>query len=254
MNKYERLAAKLANKEKVIGTTMSVLNSPLLLEAMNREDLDFVLLDGEHGVFNTENSIPMFQPARLMGLPIFFRVQDTKYHLIAKTIDMGADGIMIPRTESLEQLKAAIDALLFYPAGRKGCGGYGQWRAGEAFEDFGKTRFLMPQIESQEGIDLLPKMLETYGEYISAVMIGPYDLSVMLGTPKQIGTPVMMEAIQKIFDISNSYGKSCGIFCDNEVLAQKYRDMGCNVLWTATDKDFFMRGYREEMNAVAAIR
>ena len=58
MNKYERLAAKLANREKVIGTTMSMLNSPLLLEQMNREDLDFVLLDGEHGVFNTENSIP----------------------------------------------------------------------------------------------------------------------------------------------------------------------------------------------------
>lgn len=50
MNKYERLAAKLANREKVIGTTMSMLNSPLLLEQMNREDLDFVLLDGEHGV------------------------------------------------------------------------------------------------------------------------------------------------------------------------------------------------------------
>ena len=213
-----------------------------------------MLLDGEHGVFNTENSLSMFQVARLMGLPIFFRVQDTKYHLIAKTIDMGADGIMIPRTETLEQLKAAIDALLFYPAGRKGCGGHGQWRAGEAFDDFGKTRFLMPQIESQEGIDMLPKMLETYGEYISAIMIGPYDLSVMLGTPKQIGTPVMLEAIQKIFDISNSYGKSCGIFCDNEVLAQKYRDMGCNVLWTATDKDFFLKGYREELDVLAKIK
>ena len=79
-------------------------------------------------------------------------------------------------------------------------------------------------------------------------------MSVMLGTPKVIGSPVMLEAIRKVFDICNAYGKSCGIFCDNEVLAQKYRDMGCNVLWTATDKDFFMRGYREEMDAVAKIK
>jgi len=254
MNKYERLANKLQNREKVIGTTISMLNSPLLLEAMNREELDFVLFDAEHGVFDTQNVISLLQVGRLMGLPTFVRAQDCEYHLIAKAIDMGADGVMVPRTETLEQLRTAVDALLFYPAGRKGCGGHGQFRPGEAFADFGKTRFLMPQIESQKGIDMLPKMLEAYGEYISAVIIGPYDMSVMLGTPKVIGSDVMLEAIQKVFDICNSYGKSCGIFCDNEVLAQKYRDMGCNVLWTATDKDFFMRGYNTEMDVLAQIK
>ena len=101
---------------------------------------------------------------------------------------------------------------------------------------------------------LLPEMLEKYGQYISAVMIGPYDLSVMVGTPRDIKSSIMIESIQKIFDISNSYGKSCGIFCDNEELAQKYRDMGCNVLWTATDKDFFMRGYKETMEGLNNIK
>ena len=254
MNKYEALAQKLQNREKVIGTTMSMLNSPLLLEQMNRSELDFVLFDAEHGVFDTQNVISLLQVGRLMGLPTFVRAQDCEYHLIAKAIDMGADGVMVPRTETLEQLRTAVDALLFYPAGRKGCGGHGQFRPGETFDDFGKTRFLMPQIESQKGIDMLPKMLEEYGEYISAVIIGPYDMSVMLGTPKQIGSPVMLEAIQKVFDICNAYGKSCGIFCDNEVLAQKYRDMGCNVLWTATDNDFFMRGYNLEMDVLAKIK
>ena len=85
-------------------------------------------------------------------------------------------------------------------------------------------------------------------------MIGPYDLSIMVGTPKDIKNPEMIAAIQKIFDISNFYGKSCGIFCDNEVLAQKYRDMGCNVLWTGTDKDFFMRGYNTEMDVLKKIK
>ena len=254
MNKYERLANKLQNREKVIGTTMSMLNSPLLLEAMNREELDFVLFDAEHGVFDIQNVISLLQVGRLMGLPTFVRAQDCEYHLIAKAIDMGADGVMVPRTETLEQLRTAVDALLFYPDGRKGCGGHGQFRPGEAFGDFRKTRFLMPQIESQKGIDMLPKMLEEYGEYISAVIIGPYDMSVMLGTPKQIGSDVMIDAIQKVFDICNSYGKSCGIFCDNEVLAQKYRDMGCNILWTATDKDFFLRGYNLEMEVLKNIK
>lgn len=254
MDKYLRLAEKLQNREKVIGTTMALFNNPLILGFMNREDLDFILFDAEHGVFDTQNVIQCLQVCRLMGLPAFVRAQDSQYHLIAKAVDMGADGIMLPRTESLEQLKIAVDALLFHPDGRKGCGGHGQFRPGEAYNDFRKTRFLFPQIESPNGVKLLPEMLEKYGEYIGAVMIGPYDLSVMVGTPRDIKSDVMIEHIQKIFDISNSYGKSCGIFCDNEVLAQKYRDMGCNVLWTATDKDFFMRGFNEEMDVLTNIK
>lgn len=253
MDKYSRLADKLQNREKIIGTTMIILKSPILLENMNRDELDFVLFDAEHGLFDTQNVVPLLQVCRLIGLPTLVRAQDSEYHLIAKAIDMGADGIMLPRTESLEQLRTAVDALLFYPEGRKGCGGHGQFRPGEAYGDFGKTRFLMPQIESPKGIELLPKMLEEYGSHISAVMIGPYDLSVMVGTPKNIKSPQMLVAIQRIFDISNSYGKSCGIFCDDEVLAQKYRSMGCNVLWTGSDKDFYMRGYNEEMEVLAKM-
>lgn len=254
MDKYLRLKEKLEKKEKIIGTTMIIFKSPIIVEAMNNDDLDFLLFDAEHGVFDTQNVVELLHICRLMGLPSFVRAQDSEYHLIAKAIDMGADGIMLPRTESLEQLKTAIDALLFAPDGRKGCGGHAQFRNGEAFDDFKKTRFLFPQIESPKGIELMPEMLEKYGEYISAVMIGPYDLSVMVGTPKDIKSPIMIESIQKIFDISNSYGKSCGIFCDDEVLAQKYRDMGCNILWTATDKDFYMRGYREEMDVLKNIK
>lgn len=254
MNKYERLAEKFKSREKIIGTTMIIFKNPIILEAMNNDDLDFILFDAEHGVFDTQNTVELLQVCRLMGLPSFVRAQDCEYHLIAKAIDMGADGIMIPRTESLEQLRTAVDALLFYPEGRKGSGGHAQFRKGEAYADFKKTRFLMPQIESPEGIRMLPKMLEEYGEYISAIMIGPYDLSIMVGTPNDIKSPEMVCAIQEIFDISNKYNKSCGIFCDDEILAQKYRDMGCNVLWTGCDKNFYMRGYNDEMEVLKNIK
>lgn len=253
MDKYQRLAEKFKNREKILGTTMAVFHNSIILEAMNRDTLDFVLFDAEHGVFDTQNTVGLLQVCRLMGLPAFVRAQDSEYFLMAKAIDMGADGIMMPRTERLEQLRTAVDALLFAPEGRKGSGGHAQFRPGEAYADFPKTRFLMPQIESPKGIEMLPSMLETYGQYISAVMIGPYDLSIMVGTPKNIRSDIMKASIQKIFDISNAYGKSCGIFCDNEVLAAEYRSMGCNVLWTATDRDFFMRGYNEEMKGLEEI-
>ena len=97
MNKYEILKEKLENRSKILGTTLSILNSPLLVEKMNRDDLNFILFDAEHGIFNNENVMQALQVCRLMGLPSFVRVADSEYHLIARAMYMGADGIMLPR-------------------------------------------------------------------------------------------------------------------------------------------------------------
>ena len=139
MNKYMQLAKKFESCEKVVGTMMST-SSTLMLQALNRDELDFILFDAEHGIFDTQNVVPMLQICRLMGLPSIARAQDSAYHLIAKAIDMGADGVMIPRVETPEQLRTAVNGLLFAPDGKKGCGGHGQMRAGEIYADFAKTR------------------------------------------------------------------------------------------------------------------
>lgn len=254
MNKYETLTLKLKNREKIFGTTMQIITSPVVVEKMNVPELDFLLFDCEHGIFGFENTLPLLQICRLLGLPSFVRVRDSQYNLISKLIDLGADGIMLPRTESLEQIQEAIDSLKFYPLGRKGSGGYAQMRKGETFDSFQDDgRFFFPQIESPKGIELLPEMLEKYGKYIHAVMIGPYDLSVMSGTPNETRSDVMNKNIQKIFDISREYGKSCGIFCNDADDALYYRNMGANVLWTASDNQFYMRGFNETVSELNNI-
>lgn len=253
MNCYDTLKEKFSKRDRVIGTTVSMVNSTLLTERMYRPDLDFVLFDAEHGIFDAQNVVPQLQVCRLIGLPCMVRVQDSAYHLATKLIDMGADGIMLPRTETLEQLRVAIDALCFPPVGKKGMGGHGQFRSGENYADFSKTRFLLPQIESPKGIENLPDMLKKYGEYIDAVMIGPYDMSAMVGTPRDITSDAMLSAVRQVFEISAQFDKSVGIFCDDAQKARLFRDMGANVLWVGTDSGFFMQGYNDTMNSVAAI-
>lgn len=253
MNRYDALKAKFDRREKVVGTTIIMLNNPVLLEKMNRADLDFILMDAEHGFFDTQNVIPLLHTCRMLGIPSFMRVQDSQYHLIAKAIDMGADGVMIPRVEALEQIRTAIDAICFGPVGRKGAGGYAQFRPGERFEDFQEGRYLALQIESPRGIENLPAMLETYGARISCVIIGPNDLSVMLGTPFQLRSAPMERACSEVFDICKRYEKSCGIFCNDAGDARYYRDMGANVLWTASDVQYYCRGFAETMRELEGI-
>ena len=49
MDRYVALKEKFNNRDKISGTTMSMLNHTLILEKMNIPDLDFVLFDAEHG-------------------------------------------------------------------------------------------------------------------------------------------------------------------------------------------------------------
>ncbi len=250
MNRYESLKNKFAACEKIVGTTMIMLQNPVLLEKMVHPDLDFILMDAEHGFFDTQNVIPMLHTCRMLGMPSFVRVQDTQYHLIAKAIDMGADGVMIPRVETLEQVETVVEAVCFAPYGRKGAGGYAQFRPGESFEEFQTGRMIALQIESQDGIDNLENILLAFGKFISAIIIGPNDLSVMLGTPFDCKSPVMEEAVQQVFDICKKYNKSCGIFCNDAADAKHYQGMGANVLWTASDIQFYMRGFAETMQEI----
>jgi len=243
MDIYEKLKNKFTSREQINCTVTVLFNEPPLVEQMKSENLDFIVFDMEHGRYDTQNLIPCLHMCRTAGIPSVVRVQDTAYHLIAKTIDMGADGIMLPRTETLEQLGTAIDAMRFFPVGKKGWGGLGQFRKGESMDEFQKGRYLIPQIESPKGIENLPKMLDDYADEISAIIVGPYDMSVMLGTPQDLCSEPMKAAINKVASICAEYKKSFGVYCNNLDEARMYHKVGANVAWIGTDLGFFMDGY-----------
>lgn len=252
MNRYGNLKEKLKKCEKIVGTNIMLITSAPMMEIIAGEEyLDYVLFDMEHGVFNNENLISLLQTCRLCGMPAFVRVPDhTNFH-IARCLDLGADGIMLPRTETVEQVKAAVEAMRFPPVGHKGKGGYCQTRLGETLEDFNRNRHLLVQIESPVGIAALPDMLALYGNEIAAIVIGPYDLSFTMGMPAQFDDPIFLSAVQNIFDICRARGKSVGIFCDGPAPAEKYIGMGANFLWMCTDDQIVKAGLRAMISPIA---
>ena len=105
------------------------------------------------------------------------------------------------------------------------------------------------QMESNEGLAILPEILEKYGKELSGVLIGPYDASIMLGTPLNIKSDAMTDYIRKVFEICNNYGIACGSFVDGPNLIARYRDLGANVYWTGTDVGMLCTGFRVTCNA-----
>ena len=248
MNRYAELKRKLRNREKIFMSNVMLSLSPFILDALS--DSDCILLDKEHGLYGTEELIPLTMRCRERKIPSVVRVEDSRYHLIAKAIDLGADGIMLPRTETIEQVKTAVDAMHFAPIGRTGFGGWGLLRDGETLDDFQSGRIFMPQIESPKGLEAMPEMIHQYGEYIDAFIIGPNDYSIQLGIPRMHDHPLMIENIQRVFDICVSAGISCGCYAADAEHANRYAQMGANVFWLGDDSSYMRSGWQMLKNSI----
>lgn len=246
MGRLHELKEKLRNGSPALGTTIGNVAWSGLAQKAASFAFDFLVLDEEHGTLSTESSEEILRICRLCDLPTIVRIPDAVPHLISKTLDMGADGILIPRVERMEQLEIAIRAARYYPRGRKGCGGFSNLRAEDegSVEKYNDNRLIALQIESREGLAVLPQMLQRHRDEIACVLIGPYDSSIMLGTPLDITSDAMRAYTKQIYAICKAAGVSCGSFVDNAAMLPYYKDLGANVFWTGTEVSLLCEAYK----------
>jgi len=231
------LKAKLENREKIYSTMLCHVGFTLLPKIYKANGLDMMVMDLEHGSFYPENIGDFCMACHAAELPVIVRVQDCEYHCISKPIDMGADGVLIPRTETMEQVETAINSLRFYPYGKKGVGGRALLRNGEAADvySFNKNRLLFLQIESKQGTDLLDEMLTKYGDQVAGIIIGPNDMGVSMGCGLDMEHPDLIANIRKTIEICQKHKKSIGMFMVDDKEAERWYKEGMNFFWVGTE-------------------
>ncbi len=234
MDGLKLLKNKLIKTEKVFGSTLLHIGFTGMPAIYKNNGADFLVIDMEHGSFFPENVGDLCYAARCEDLPLIARVQDCEYHCISKCIDMGCDGVLIPRTETLEQVETAINSLRLPPIGKKGVGGRGILRKDEKIEEFNDNRLLFIQIESVKGVDLLDEMLTKYKEQIAGILVGPTDFGVSMGLG--LGTSEeMTEHIRRLISICKKHKVSSGIFMAWDGDIKKWYDEGMNIFWVSVD-------------------
>lgn len=244
------LKEKLEKREKIFSTMLAHIGFTGLPAVYKSGGLDVLIMDLEHGSFYPENIGDFVQMCHVADLPVIARVQDCEYHCISKPLDMGVDGVLIPRTESLEQVETAISSMRFYPLGKKGVGGRALLRPGEAVYDFNKNRLLFIQIESKQGVDLLDEILDKYGDQIAGIIIGPSDMAVSMGCGLDRNTDVMIENITKTIEICQKHSKTVGMFMVNDVEAEQWYQKGMNFFWVGAELSLLRAEVKRTKNRI----
>jgi len=239
----DNLLRKALNEGRVvIGTMLQELRTPAIPLLLADVGYDFIFIDMEHGAHNMETVADLIKVTRLTGMTPLVRVPDLQYHFIARCLDAGAQGIMVPRVETREQVEAIVSFSKYPPSGERGCSinkGHNDYQA-EALIPFvgkaNKENFVILQIERKKAIEDLDELLSVPG--VDAAVLGPNDLAVSYGVPNDLDSPLMTEAFQKVVDTGKKYGVHTGMHIGNLVKLKEWMGKGMHIITYNTDLGF----------------
>ena len=112
-------AAQLRERKPHFGTWLSS-GSPVVTELAADSGFDWLLLDLEHGCGSEAALLPQLQAMRGSGAAAIVRVGAPHADLIARVLDLGADGIMVPHISTVSEAEACVRAMHYPPRGLRG--------------------------------------------------------------------------------------------------------------------------------------
>ena len=189
------------------------------------------------------------------GLPCLVRVTDPEQ--ARQALDGGANGVILPYMETVDQVKALRGAVKLRPLKGKrladalATGVVEGEELAAYIKKGGDERALVLNIESQAAIDNLENMLAPELG-VDAVIIGPHDLSCNLGVPEQYSHPKFQAAVKTIFEKARAAGVGAMIhhigtmFGDGmqNTDAGMFLKWGANNIVTGGDLVFFINGLK----------
>ena len=120
---------------------------------------EFVVLDAEHTGFSFETVRSMAQYTRAANLPMIVRVPSKEYHHIARALDMGVQGIMLPMVDTAIEANEILRCIKYPPQGARGAVfqfAHDDYEPGHPLEKMRSANrriTLFAQIESAKGVE-----------------------------------------------------------------------------------------------------
>src|SRR5437868_10007743 len=114
------LKAMARTKAPKFGHFIVEFATPGIGHIMKSAGCDFTLFDLEHSGFGFETVKSALRYFEAADLPAIVRVPSKEYHHIARAMDLGAEGIMIPMVSTAAEANAIVNCTKYYPDRRRG--------------------------------------------------------------------------------------------------------------------------------------
>lgn len=249
----ETIKARLARGEFVVGTFLFEFSSPGIMRIAATAGAEFVLCDMEHSGWSIE-TIRRLTASAAAEAPPFVRVPATEYHFIARVLDMGARGVMVPMVESAEQAQKIVWSAKYPPMGRRGAAflmphdGYERGSLDEKIDEANSEGMLIAQIETRAGLENVDAIAAVEG--IDALWIGQTDLTCSLGIPGKFDHPEFHAAVDRVVAACTKHGKTPAYMPLSVEEGRRFREKGFRLMAYSGDLWIYQSALRESLSAL----
>ncbi len=172
---------------------------------------DGFYVDREHGMYSDAEAASLCASGLMMGLMPAVRVRANAPSDIAAALDGGALGIIVPHVDSAADAASAVRCVKYPPAGHRSVAALGpttRYRtlpAAEIMRLQNDITMVFAMLETPEGVANAEAIAAVPG--IDALMIGPGDLSAVLGIPGEVRHALIRDAYIAAAAAAKKHGK-----------------------------------------------
>ena len=210
----QRLKDLAGTKMPKFGHFIVEFATPGIGHILKSAGCDFVLFDLEHSGFGFETVKSAIRYFEAGDVPVIVRVPSKEYHHIARAMDMGAEGLMLPMVGSVAEARHILNSMKYTPDGGRGVAlqvSHDRYRPGGVTDKFSaanKRSTFFCQIETAEGVENAEKIAALPG--VDCLWVGHFDLSVSLGVPGDFGSKTFTDAIDRVVAAARKHKKALG--------------------------------------------
>ena len=196
------------------GTLLIEFASPGVGHILKAGGAQYVFVDMEHSGFGFDTVKQLLRYMEAAALPAIVRPPSRHYHHIARALDMGAEGIMLPMVGTAEDAERIVAHANYPPRGHRGVAlgiAHDRYAPGAPLTKLraaNRRVTVFALVETRQGIENVEDIAATDG--IDGLWIGHFDLSTSLGIPGRFDHPDLGAAVERVARACARHQKSFG--------------------------------------------
>jgi len=246
--------ARLAAGGSAYGAMVFELLSAGLPQICSNAGAEFVLYDMEHTGLSFETLKTQVALCRGLDLAPMVRVPRGEYHFIARALDVGALGVMVPMVATAAEAEHVVACTRYPPAGQRGAAfgfAHDDYRGGDVAAKIAaihQRTLVIAQIETVEGLDNVEAIAATQG--VDALWLGHFDLTNFMGIPGAFRHPDYLAAVQRIVAACQAHGKAPAFLAADDDWAREYKAHGFRLLAYGLDQALLGQALRHGLDVL----
>jgi 2-dehydro-3-deoxyglucarate aldolase/4-hydroxy-2-oxoheptanedioate aldolase len=240
----------------VAGAMVFEFFTPGIATLLAQAGCRYAIYDMEHTGLSFETLKWLYATHRGLAIEPMVRVPRGEYTYIARALDVGATGVMVPMVESAEQARHIVECAWYPPHGRRGAAfgfAHDDFDTGPPAEKMPKLRartLLIAQIETERGLAEVDAIAAVDG--IDVLWVGHFDLTNFMGIPGAFDDARFEAAMKRVAAAAQAHGKALGFMATDARWIERVQAWGYTMIAVGTDFGLMVAGAKQLTGLVGA--